>query len=364
MPRRSASTTATLPAPSGRAVVRSLRGRAGGAPSVEFDARTVFDFIIGLSEDAGSTDDLPEEDRAWLSAARAGLRADVGENREFPIELMWSVGILAVERRDVRTSADLVRLVESASPVVVSRAAFCDELEDATMRPLVERCLAGDPGAVDELAPKLGDWHPAARIELLRRPEAFRSEALVVLRAWQARYAEIEDRVAAMITRDVQARAADAASLAPADLVEKVTGGVRWVGEPRVRRVILAPSYLARPYNYLLVGDDWRFFGYPIADEAMDRIDPAAPPVSLVRVYRAIGDETRLRILALLRERDWYLTELANKLELSKPTVKHHLALLRAAGLATVTEEGSLVYWSLRRNRLDEAHEELVRFVD
>jgi DNA-binding transcriptional ArsR family regulator len=158
-------------------------------------------------------------------------------------------------------------------------------------------------------------------------------------------------------------RAADVQALAPVELVEKTTGGLRWLSEPGIRRVILAPSYFARPYNMLLSADDWRLFGYPVADAAIEGDDALAPPQSVVRLHRALGDETRLRILKLLTDGDRYLTEIASQLELSKPTIKHHLALLRAAGLVTVTEEGGLTYYSLRRPRLDEASVELKRFL-
>ena len=83
----------------------------------------------------------------------------------------------------------------------------------------------------------------------------------------------------------------------------------------------------------------------------------------MLRLHRALGDDTRLRILRLLKDRDWYLTEIAERLELSKPTIKHHLAQLRAAGLVTLTEEGGLSYYSLRRDRLEDATSELVRFL-
>jgi DNA-binding transcriptional ArsR family regulator len=130
-----------------------------------------------------------------------------------------------------------------------------------------------------------------------------------------------------------------------------------------VTRVILAPSYFARPYNFLLGADDWRLYGYPIADAALDSADPLAPPPQVVRLHRALGDDTRLRILRLLRDRDLYLTEIAQLLELSKPTIKHHLAQLRSAGLVTVTEEAGLTYYSLRRDRLDAASSDLKRFL-
>ena len=52
--------------------------------------------------------------------------------------------------------------------------------------------------------------------------------------------------------------------LAPVDLIERTTGGIRWLPEAGVRRVILAPSYFSRPYNFLMSASDWRFFGYPV----------------------------------------------------------------------------------------------------
>ena len=127
--------------------------------------------------------------------------------------------------------------------------------------------------------------------------------------------------------------------------------------------MILAPSYFSRPYNFLLGGVDWRFFGYPLADDALDALDPLSAPQALVRLHRALGDGTRLRILKLLAGRDLYLTEIAQQLDLSKPTIKHHLALLRSAGLVTITESGTVMYYTLRRQRLDDASTELKRFL-
>ena len=213
------------------------------------------------------------------------------------------------------------------------------------------RALDGDQDAIDALAVRSAEHHPPETrdgIEArLRDPVGLLDQARVVLRTWLKRFPEVEDRVAAMIRRDVELRAEDRATLAPADLIERTTNGVRWLSEPGVNRLILAPSYFSRPYNSLFAGEDWRMFCYPIADQALDSGDPLAPPPAVVRLHRALGDETRLRILRLLRDGDRYLTEIAQALELSKPTVKHHLALLRSAGLITVTDEGSYTYYSL-----------------
>jgi DNA-binding transcriptional ArsR family regulator len=348
-----------------RPLVRSPRRGSVAPIRVELDARTAYDFVISLSEEAGATEDLLPADHDWLVAAHAELTAEAQETLRdaFAVELCLGVALLAIDRPEVRTAADLVALVEATSPVVIARTVFAEELQDPSLRPLIERALAGDQTVFETLTPKLSEWHPDERTNLLRRPEAYQRQILAVLRAWLPRFEQVEDRVAAMIRRDVDARAGDLAVMAPVDLIEKTTGGVRWLPEPGVRRVVLAPSYFARPYNYMLMGDDCRFLAYPLADGALDRADPFAPPLSVVRFHRALGDDTRLRILRLLVDRDWYLTELAQQLELSKPTVKHHLGQLRAAGLVTVTEGGQLMYWSLRRQRIEEACRELLDFL-
>jgi DNA-binding transcriptional ArsR family regulator len=180
-----------------------------------------------------------------------------------------------------------------------------------------------------------------------------------VLRFWLPRYEAVEDRVSRMLDRDVAARRQEDAVRDPIGFIEKVTNGIRLVPEQRIRRVVLAPSYFGRPYNSLGRVGDVQVICYPIADTSLGAADRLTPPASTVRLYRALGDSSRLRILRLLAERDRYLTEIANELELSKPTIKHHLAQLRAAGLITLIEQGNLTYYTLRRDRAEEAGIEL-----
>jgi Predicted transcriptional regulators len=347
-----------------RAIVRDLT-RSGATYRIDWDVRTAYDFIFSLSGDAGSTDDLPASDRAWLTDTRKALPAEIQAAIEslFESELAIHAGILLVDQPDVRTSADVVALVEATAPMDLVGALFSEDGHDEELASLIHRAIGGDVTVLPSLSEKLPDWNRHGRIELLRDPVSARDRILAVLRAWQTPFATIEPRVHAILERDYDDRAHDRERLAPAELIETTTGGVRYLPEPGIARVILGPSYFSRPYNFLMSARDWRFFGYPVADSALGPSDALTPPLSLVRLHRALGDETRLRILKLLASRDLYLTEIAQQLELSKPTVKHHLAQLRSAGLVTITESGTVMYYTLRRNRLDDASAEIKAFL-
>jgi DNA-binding transcriptional ArsR family regulator len=347
-----------------RPAVRDL-SRGATSFTIDWDVRPAYDFVFSLSSDAGSTDDLPAADRQWLTESLASLPADArGSIKQlFENELCVQVAALLIERPDVRTSADFVATVRASSPAEVIGPAFEDGHHEASVAEMIKRALAGDTSVLDELEERLPDWDRQGRIAVLRDPQKTYDRILTGLTAWQERYAEIEPRITSILERDYDSRAGDRASQSPVDLIERTTGGIRWLPEPGVRRVVLAPSYFSRPYNFLMAARDWRFFAYPVSDDALDETDALMAPQSVVRLHRALGDSTRLKILKLLASRDLYLTEIAQQLELSKPTIKHHLALLRSAGLVTITESGTVMYYTLRRNRLDDASAEIKRFL-
>jgi DNA-binding transcriptional ArsR family regulator len=359
--RRAVGRSTDAPA---RPIVRDLT-RGGASFHIDWDVRTAYDFVFSLSGDAGSTDDLPAPDRQWLVDSRKALNPDAqaGIADLFESELAIHAGVLVVEAPDVRNSADFVALVAASEPIELIHALLADDYHGAGVAELIDRMLDGDESVLAELTEKLPEWNKHGRLELLRNPQLAKDRIVMVLRAWQTKFAEIEPRVGDILVRDYEGRAADRERLSPADLIETTTGGLRYLPEAGISRVILGPSYFSRPYNFLMSSNEWRFFGYPVADAALDPSGEVAPPMSVVRLHRALGDETRLRILKLLASRDLYLTEIAQELDLSKPTIKHHLTQLRAAGLVTITESGTVLYYSLRRNRLDDAATEVKRFL-
>jgi DNA-binding transcriptional ArsR family regulator len=346
-----------------RPAVRDFTG--GATYTIEWDVRPVYDFLFSLSDDAGTTDDLPASDRQWLTDARSALPPDLRASVSWLYEhdVAIHVATWAVQHPELTTARAFVDAISAASPTDVVTAVLCEAFLTPGLPELLERAVAGDEAALAEAAEKIPEWHREERLAMLRDPERTHRSIVDVLRAWLEVFEPIQARTQAIIERDYGLRAADRSRGPASEVIERATGGIRWLGEPGVRRVILAPSYFSRPYNFLLAGPDWRFFGYPVADDALDPLDPVAPPQSVVRLHRALGDETRLRILKLLARGDLYLTEIAQELDFSKPTIKHHLALLRAAGLITLTESGTVIYYSLRRQRLDDASIELKRFL-
>lgn len=66
-----------------------------------------------------------------------------------------------------------------------------------------------------------------------------------------------------------------------------------------------------------------------------------------VRVFKALGDANRLRIVKMLGERDLCLCEIREVLGLSNSTVSKHLSILRDAGLLLDSKDGKWVNFRL-----------------
>lgn len=67
----------------------------------------------------------------------------------------------------------------------------------------------------------------------------------------------------------------------------------------------------------------------------------------LLRFLKAIADESRLKILGLIAERELSVKQQAERLGLREPTVSHHLARLVTAGLVTMRPDGNQHFYRL-----------------
>jgi len=194
-------------------------------------------------------------------------------------------------------------------------------------------------GEVYELvAPHLPEGSPA-----LRDLGEAKDQTVRLLEAWNERYFRQVDpalleRLAAE-ARTLGERPARSASAADrsafaVDLVEEMTGGVRFENAPACRLVVLSPQHHFSPLNCFGPYRDMVIISYPADVLAAP---PGEPPAGLVRLAQAVGDPSRLRILRFVSEGpEKSFTDIVRFSGLAKSTVHHHLLVLRSAGLLHV----------------------------
>jgi ArsR family transcriptional regulator len=82
------------------------------------------------------------------------------------------------------------------------------------------------------------------------------------------------------------------------------------------------------------------------------------PKVLLIRL-KALADQTRLRIIALLTGNERCVCELRDQLDVPQPLLSFHLKTLRNAGIITDRRDGRWVHYSLQPHVLAEVEEYL-----
>jgi len=80
----------------------------------------------------------------------------------------------------------------------------------------------------------------------------------------------------------------------------------------------------------------------------------------VLSLFKALGDDTRLRILRALGERDMYTELLAERMQLTPATVSFHMKKLQAAGLVDARKEQYYTVYSLRKEAFAMTIRELV----
>ncbi|MFF1285188.1 ArsR/SmtB family transcription factor [Streptomyces sp. NPDC058299] len=79
--------------------------------------------------------------------------------------------------------------------------------------------------------------------------------------------------------------------------------------------------------------------------------------VTLAKVFKALGDPVRLRLLSLIASRaggEVCVCDLTPAFDLSQPTISHHLKLLKQAGLIGSERRGTWVYYRLLPEMTDQ----------
>jgi len=71
-------------------------------------------------------------------------------------------------------------------------------------------------------------------------------------------------------------------------------------------------------------------------------------------IFKAINDKTRRDILEYLKAKDMSAGEIADKFQISKPSISHHLDILKRANLVTSEKQGQFVIYSLNTTIIED----------
>lgn len=81
------------------------------------------------------------------------------------------------------------------------------------------------------------------------------------------------------------------------------------------------------------------------------------------RIAKALGNDSRLRILALLEDGELCVCQITGVLELAPATVSKHLSLLRGAGLIDSRPDGRWVYYRLAEAKSGSIEKTMVEMI-
>ena len=71
--------------------------------------------------------------------------------------------------------------------------------------------------------------------------------------------------------------------------------------------------------------------------------------------HTRLNDETRRQIVELLKEKDMNAGEIAERFDISKPSISHHLDILKQADLVYGRRNGQFIHYSINTTVLEEA---------
>jgi DNA-binding transcriptional ArsR family regulator len=88
-------------------------------------------------------------------------------------------------------------------------------------------------------------------------------------------------------------------------------------------------------------------------------LSPMRPPRpgetgTMAKLFRGLGDPTRLRILLLLQQREWSVNELVEELSVQQGRMSSHLACLRWCGLVRTRRDKRRLLYSVADDRVSE----------
>lgn len=319
-------------------------------PSVEVDYGSAYEFLLSLCaytrSDVGSNFDVgPQWFELIRSKASPELLADIQEfSRGFAKVWGHLLGLVYTSPppRDVPVFLSLVQKTSALEVTLHLLGYYLQTHRGPTPLEVIYCAAQGDQDAISHFLetsfPEDRTWQAFASHLLDIGREEAKKLLIEVLKRWyeevfQSREAEIVPILAA----DAQAKRKMTLGLPVEQVVELATNGVIYSPEPGIRKVLLVPTWIFRPWILISEYRDTKIFCYPVEPYHVAN-SSAEPPAHLTSLCKALADETRLRVLKLLGTGSYTLQEITDRMGLAKSTVHHHLTILRIARLIAVIE--------------------------
>ena len=362
-------------------------------PRISVSAGLRFEIFYAMQLVAENT---PRAHGEWQRATRralgpAWLRAS-GEVAPHPIFWPLIADVLVTDRADIGFD-ELADGYASMRPDDMARGLLAALLKDDGVAArlvggsitLADAVVGADAPAVPllthvGLAP-FDDSHPAARAlrRLVDDPAGFRDDVAAALRGfWNRVFAEEWKTLAPRLDREAARLRRKTVNVSPSAIAERMELPVAIAGDGSVsaKRGAFRASggevegiwILPSAFNVSrLWTAQWRkgrasvliplfdpaFALYPaVGGSAEDDLAAGGEPVDAPAVLKALGDSTRYTIASIIARSPATSVTLAGMLDVSKPTISHHLRILRDAGLVNETPTSEGVLLSLRRDAI------------
>jgi ArsR family transcriptional regulator, arsenate/arsenite/antimonite-responsive transcriptional repressor len=85
--------------------------------------------------------------------------------------------------------------------------------------------------------------------------------------------------------------------------------------------------------------------------------------MAIEEITKALGDESRRKIIELLKEGELPATAIFEKFSFAAPTISRHLSVLKEAGLVQTRRNGVFIFYTLNVDKLNELQEWLSPFL-
>jgi len=204
--------------------------------------------------------------------------------------------------------------------------------------------------AIEQRLRSLDDRDADAILSLYDRPAELRERLLTLIsRFYRGHYESEMPRRLPALERSVARHRVEPSSDAEA-VARRLTGRQKSCLEAgcagRYERHVFAPSIDMGVYNSCAIVGDVHGLFYPLEPEFAGTTGDAEE-TRLARLYKALGDEQRLRILRMLRDREMYAQEIVETTGLHQSVVSRHLSFMKAVGLLQARRQNNMKFFSL-----------------